>query len=224
MSPPMPLDLDIGPVTLLAMWSGGVAIGVGVVARWGIVGPGYLWIAGGTSLLAGMFTVGSGALAVAAAVSTVAGLALARRPAAASLVFGLGGVLYVVAAALEANPLLAGTGAAALGGTTCEMLLGHWYLIDPKLPRWALRRLGGAGIAGLVADATLVVALGGLAGGGGLRWAFLGLASLGVLMMVGVWFSLAERGYEGVMAATGLSYLSVLTALGSVAVGRVLVG
>ena len=67
--------------------------------------------------------------------------------------------------------------------------------------------------------------LGGLgAGEGALRWAFLGLAGMGILMMVGVWFSLKEKGYEGVMAATGLSYLAVLTTLGSVAMGRFLLG
>ncbi len=121
-----------------------------------------------------------------------------------------------------ADPVLAVTGAVALGGTTCEMLLGHWYLVDPQLPRWALRRLDAAGIAGLSLDTVLIVAFGGLAVGGFLPITFIGLAVLGILMMVGVWFSLKEKGYEGVMAATGLSYLSVLTALGSVALGRIL--
>ena len=43
------------------------------------------------------------------------------------------------------------------------------------------------------------------------------------LLMVGVWLALAETGYSGVMAATGLSYLAVLTALGAAVLGRLLV-
>lgn len=216
----MPLDLD--PVHLLTMWAGGMAAGAAAVARWRVVGPGYLWLAGGAALLVGAFAAFSGWWAAAGALALVGAVALGRRPQAASLVFGAAALLYLVEAVRAGPAALALTGAVALGGTTCEMLLGHWYLIDPTLPRWALRRLDGAGIAGLAADAAGVVALGGLATAGGLRWVFAALAALGLLMMVGVWFSLAEKGYQGVMAATGLSYLSVLTTLGSVAVGRAL--
>jgi hypothetical protein len=220
----MPFQLEISPSALLAMWAGGMAIGAAFVARWKVVGAGYLWIAGGAALLAGGFAAFAGPWAAAAAALLVAAIAAARRPRLAGMAFAGSGVLYLVSAMNGVNPVLVLTGAAALGGTTCEMLLGHWYLVDPKLPRWALRRLDGAGIVGLVVDAAVVVALGGLGGGGALSWAFLGLAAMGVLMMVGVWFSLKEHGYEGVMAATGLSYLSVLTALGSVAMGRFLLG
>jgi hypothetical protein len=142
------------------------------------------------------------------------------------VLFGAAGVSFVLHGVVSVpdNPLLVVTGALALGGTTTEMLLGHWYLIDPKLPRWALRRLDAVGIGGLVLDTLYVIALGGLSGAGVLAWAYLGLALMSILMMVGVWFSIGEKGYEGVMAATGLSYLSVLTALGAVAMGRFLVG
>jgi hypothetical protein len=220
----MPFQLEISPTALLAMWAGGMAVGAAFVARWKVVGPGFLWTAGAAALLAGGFAAFAGPWAATAAALLVVAIALAKRPGVAGLIFAGSGALYLVSAMEGVNSLLVLTGAVALGGTTCEMLLGHWYLIDPKLPRWALRRLDGAGIAGLVIDAGVVIALGGLAGGGALRWAFLALAAMGVLMMVGVWFSLKERGYEGVMAATGLSYLSVLTALGSVAMGRFLLG
>jgi hypothetical protein len=43
------------------------------------------------------------------------------------------------------------------------------------------------------------------------------------LLVTGVWFSLKEPSYSGVMAATGLSYLGVLTAFGVVVAGRLLV-
>jgi hypothetical protein len=42
-------------------------------------------------------------------------------------------------------------------------------------------------------------------------------------LMVGVWFSLRVPSYTGVMAATGLSYLATLTALGAVVIGRAVI-
>lgn len=221
----MPFELSVSPSILLAMWAGGIAAASAFVARWKVVGAGFLWTAGGAALLAGSVAAAGGGWGLVAVVALVGGLALARRHMPAAALFGASAVAFLVhgLTGVSANPLLVVTGAIALGGTTTEMLLGHWFLVDPKLPRWALRRLDGAGIAGLVADTAAVVALGGLAGGGVLRWAYLALAFMSVLMMVGVWFSLKEKGYEGVMAATGLSYLSVLTALGAVAMGRFLI-
>ena len=55
----------------------------------------------------------------------------------------------------------------------------------------------------------------------------MGSAGAGVVMtgllVAAVWFSLKEPAYSGVMAATGLSYLGVLTAFGVVVVGRLLI-
>jgi hypothetical protein len=53
-------------------------------------------------------------------------------------------------------------------------------------------------------------------------WAFAALTATTGLLVVAVSFSLRERGYAGVMAATGLSYLAVLTAFGVTVVGRML--
>jgi hypothetical protein len=221
----MPVELSISPAVLLAMWAGGLALATSAVAGWKVARPGFLWIAAATSFLAGAFTSVLGPPAVVALILlVVAALVARRRPAGSAVLFGLSGVGFLVAAELDANPLLVVTGAVVLGGTTGEMLLGHWYLVDPQLPRWALRRLDAAGIAGLATDALLVAALGGLAQGGFMVVAYGLLAAMSILMMVGVWFSLGEKGYEGVMAATGLSYLSVLTSLGAVALGRFLVG
>ncbi len=49
------------------------------------------------------------------------------------------------------------------------------------------------------------------------------LAVMTALPVVAVWFSLREPTYSGVMAATGLPYLGVLTAFGVVVVGGLLV-
>jgi hypothetical protein len=221
----MPFELSVSPSILLAMWAGGIAAAAAFVARWKVVGAGFLWTAGGAALLAGAAASTAGPWGVAAVATLLGGVAVARKHIPAAVLFGISAVSFLVHGFVNVadNPLLILTGAVALGGTTAEMLLGHWFLVDPKLPRWALRRLDGAGIAGLTLDTAYVVWLGGLSGEGLLRWAYLGLAAMSVLMMTGVWFSLKEKGYEGVMAATGLSYLSVLTALGAVAMGRFLV-
>jgi hypothetical protein len=222
----MPFDLSISPTVLLAMWAGGIALAVAFVALWRVVGAGFMWTAAATIVLAGIGSIASGPGAQIALAATAVAAAVARRPAYAAVAFGVAGVGFLAHAIAQSalNPVLALSGALALGGTTSEMLLGHWYLVDPKLPRWALRRLDGAGIVGLIADAIAVIALGALAGAGVLGWVLIGLALMSILMMLGVWFSLKETGYEGVMAATGLSYLSVLTALGAVALGRFLIG
>lgn len=215
---------SLSPSILLAMWAAGIAGGAAFVAWWRIVGPGYLWTAGGAALLTGLFATLSGGWAAAGTALVVVGLLLARRPVPAAVAYGLAGLAYLGHAAPSVGPVLAVTGALALGGTTCEMLLGHWYLVDPKLPRWALRRLDAVGIGGLLMDIGIGLTLGAMATGASfvLTWTWLGLGGMSVLLMVGVWFSLKERGYEGVMAATGLSYLAVLTSLGAVAVGRLL--
>ncbi len=48
------------------------------------------------------------------------------------------------------------------------------------------------------------------------------LTLVSALLVAGVSFALREPFYSGVMAATGLSYLAVLTAFGVVVVGRLL--
>jgi hypothetical protein len=105
------------------------------------------------------------------------------------------------------------------------MMLGHWYLIAPRLPRSALRALAVVGGAGAVFDAIVVAAR------GAFPWApedfimgvaFVVLSATSLLLMAAVFFALRERGYSGVMAATGLSYLAVLTSIGSAVLGRAL--
>ena len=217
-------DLVLTPGLILAMWAGGMAAGIALVAKWKIVGPGFFWVAGATVLLVGAWTVPSGgAGAWIGLIGTIIGALFARRPTVATVAFGLGGIGFIFEAASYGNVLVAISGAIALGGVTDEMLLGHWYLVDPKLPRWALKRLDlVAGIA-LVADTALLM-LAGATVGSVVGWAFIALAAMSTLLMVGVWFSLKEPAYAGVMAATGLSYLAVLTALGATVAGRSMIG
>ena len=150
-------------------------------------------------------------------------LITAPTPRRASLLLGLSSVGLVTTAAFDGTLMLALTGSLALGGVTTEMLLGHWYLIDPRLPRWPLRRLALVGGLALVGDAILL-AIGGW--GSDQRSAvtvFMVMAVITTVLLVGVWFSLKEPAYTAVMAATGLSYLALLTALASTTIGRSLI-
>ncbi len=213
---------------MLATWAAGLAAGAALVVFWRIVGPGFTWLAGGVTLLAGLTAVaaGAGPLAMGATVLTAAGTLLARRPLPAAAGLGLGALCYLAAAMTEGVVLLAVTGAVALGAISTEMILGHWYLVDPRLPRWALHRLDEGAAAGLALDVAALVALGLLSWPEGdevIGWAFVALAAMSALLIVAVWFSLREPRYSGVMAATGLSYLAVLTVFGAAVTGRILV-
>jgi hypothetical protein len=193
-----------------------------------VVGPGYVWLGSGVILLLGLPAVaaGAGPWAIAGTAGAVAAIPAARHRVAAVPALGVAAVCYLVSASLDGPPPAAVTGALLLGGVTGEMMLGHWYLVDPRLPRWALRRLDLAGAAGALLD------LGALAVLGAIPWSeadliagtgFVLLSLTTVVLMGMVWFSLGEEGYAGVMAATGLSYLATLTAIGAAVVGRLVI-
>ena len=219
--------MDLTPELVLATWAGGLAAGAAVVAAWRVVGPGYLWLAGGVTVL-----FGAGALwaepsppAIVATGALAAAIALARRPPAAVAAFALAAAGYFVAALPGSGVAATLTGMAALGGVTAEMVLGHWYLVDPTLPRWALQRLDLAAAAGMAADVAVLALRGAWdwpAGDAVIGWAFVVLAAFSLLLLAAVWFALREPSYSGVMAATGLSYLAVLTVFGSTVLGRAL--
>jgi len=102
------------------------------------------------------------------------------------------------------------------------MLLGHWYLVDPTMPRRVLRALALGGIVGMVIDALMLVVLVGQPGTGFASAVFWGMVILTVVLMAAVLGALRYPAYSGVMAATGLSYLAVLTGLAAVFLGRIL--
>ncbi len=219
--------MDLGPALILAMWTAGLGAGGGAVAVWRVVGPGYGWLAAGVTAGVGIFVVvaGGGAWAVAGVVAAVVAGVSARRPPVSAAAFAVAALAFVAVAWTDSPLGVAVSGAVMAGGITSEMLLGHWYLVDPRLPRWALFRLTAAGAAGLVVD---VVAVGARVASNGIHtdtifgWAYVALAAMTALLVTGVWFSLREPRYTGVMAATGLAYLAVLTSLGVLVVGRLI--
>ncbi len=220
----MPDDLTtlVRPEFVLVAWAAGLALVSGSVALARVVGPGFTWLVASIAALIGV--VGAfaedpwwgrfGLILLALA------LVLARnRQLSGILQLFAGLALLIQASSGGWAPAI--SAALALGGVTGEMALGHWYLVDPRLPRWMLRTLAVVGIAGLAADSA-VLAVAGLPSGGG-TIAFWVLMATSAVLMGAVIGSLRYPAYAGVMAATGLSYLAVLTTLGGMFLGRALV-
>jgi hypothetical protein len=152
------------------------------------------------------------------------------------LVAPLIGAVGLVVAGLDAGgqPLLAVlrtlAGAAFLGSITDAMLLGHWYLVQPGLPRRLLVELVTwtawmwpleVGLL-LVPTGMVSVLTGSIDDGwnGLLGWFWLACAVTTIVLLFVTKAALKEREYSAVMAATGLLYLAILTAFGTDLVAR----
>jgi hypothetical protein len=121
-------------------------------------------------------------------------------------------------------------GAAFLGAITDAMLLGHWYLVQPGLPRRRLNELVEAVaviwpievLALLIPTGMLSVWSGSIDDGWGgmLGWMWAACAVTTIVLVFVTKAALRERQYSAVMAATGLLYLAILTAFGTDIVAR----
>ena len=152
------------------------------------------------------------------------------------------GLVGLVVAAIDAAPgggsntavalLRTLVGAAFLGAVTDAMLLGHWYLTQPGLPRRLLNELVDAlgwvwpiEIVALLLPTGMISVWTGAVDdgwGGTLGW-FWGACAVTTIVLVFVTkAALREREYSAVMAATGLLYLAILTAFGTDLVARAL--
>jgi hypothetical protein len=121
-------------------------------------------------------------------------------------------------------------GAAFLGAITDAMLLGHWYLVQPGLPRRLLDELVDA--VGWIWPVEVIVLLiptgmfsvwsGSIDDGWGgmLGWMWAACAVTTIALVVVTKAALREAHYSAVMAATGLLYLAILTAFGTDLVAR----
>lgn len=153
---------------------------------------------------------------------------------------GLGTVAVIIAAVGSVSPggevvvgvLRALVGSAFLGVVSDAMLLGHWYLVQPGLPRAALielvKYLGWilpVEVTALLIPTGMWSVLNGTiddAYGGMLGWFWLACALTTGALCVVTRAALKERQYAAVMAATGLLYLAILTAFGTDLVARAL--
>lgn len=150
---------------------------------------------------------------------------------------GIGVVGLVAAgidAAVDANVVVSVlrvlVGAAFLGAITDAMLLGHWYLVQPGLPRRLLNELVAAVMwlwpaqvaVMLLPPGMLSVFTGSIEDGWGgtLGWLWAVCAVTTIVLLFVTRAALRERQYSAVMAATGLLYLAILTAFGTDLVAR----
>jgi hypothetical protein len=157
-------------------------------------------------------------------------------PPALDLVAPVIGAIGLVAAGVDAGGstwlsvarVLAG--AAFLGAITDAMLLGHWYLVQPGLPRRLLNELVRAtmmvwpievGLL-LLRPGMVQVLNGSIDDGwdGVLGWFWVACAITTIVLLIVTRAALRERAYSAVMAATGLLYLAILTAFGTDLVAR----
>ncbi|MEQ9163727.1 MAG: hypothetical protein RLN74_13525, partial [Ilumatobacter fluminis] len=121
-------------------------------------------------------------------------------------------------------------GAAFLGCVTDAMLLGHWYLVQPGLPRKLLNEIVTAlgwiwpieVISLLLPVGMISVFTGEVDDGwnGTLGWFWAASAVTTIVLVFVTKAALKERQYSAVMAATGLLYLAILTAFGTDLVAR----
>lgn len=121
-------------------------------------------------------------------------------------------------------------GSLFLGAATDAMLLGHWYLVQPGLPRDALKEmvnwliyLTPVEVIAYLIPVGMISAINGTISDGydGILtwfWVLCSITTLG-LAIVGK-AALKEKQYSAVMATTGLTYLSILTAFGTDLIAR----
>jgi hypothetical protein len=146
---------------------------------------------------------------------------------------GLAGLLAAGAAAGDPDALSIArvlVGAAFLGAVTDAMLLGHWYLVQPGMPRGPLLELvrwlavvwpfevavmlWPTGMASVITGA-IDDGYNGILG-----WMWIACAVTTIALVGVTRAALKERQYSAVMAATGLLYLAILTAFGTDLVAR----
>jgi hypothetical protein len=157
-------------------------------------------------------------------------------PPVLDLVPALIGAVGLVAAAVDAGGntavAIARTlvGAAFIGALSDAMLLGHWYLTQPGLPRRLLNEL--VGVLAWLWPVQLIVMLlptgmiSVLTGevddgwGGMLGWMWVACSVTTIVLIFVTKAALKERAYSAVMAATGLMYLAILTGFGMDIVAR----
>ena len=121
-------------------------------------------------------------------------------------------------------------GAAFLGAVTDLMLLGPWYLVQPGMTRKLLNELTNAVLVIWLLEVVVMILPTGMISvlngsiddgwDGILGYFWLGCAGLTGVLVILTRAALKERSYSAVMAATGLSYLAILTAFGTDLVAR----
>ena len=163
---------------------------------------------------------------------------VAEFPPSLDLIAPAIGLIGLVAAGLDAGDpaitqvLRVVVGAAFLGAVTDAMLLGHWYLTQPGLPRaplldlvrWIMLIWPAQVIVMLLPTGMIAALTGDIDDGWGglLGWFWLACAGGTIVLCFVTRAALKERAYSAVMAATGLLYLAIITGFGQDLVARLI--
>lgn len=239
------ISLDVS--TVLLQWAVGGLFFLWFTTHRHDIGSGYGWLLRATFV---MLAIGSAVTGFAfdtvivrevsaIAVAVAATVTVRRTDVRLDLVAPALGVVGLVAAAFDAASGAGDTavslarvliGAAFLGVVSDAMLLGHWYLVQPGLPRsilselvTALRFITPFEIAAMLLPVGMFSVFSGSVDdgwGGLLGWFWLACAVTTVVLTEVTRAALRERSYSAVMAATGLLYLAILTAFGTDLVAR----
>jgi len=170
------------------------------------------------------------------AVVLIAFATIAKKSSKFDLVAVAIGAIGLVASVVTSNDanlvdlLRVLVGAAFLGAVTDLMLLGHWYSVQPGMTRKLLNELTNMlliiwplEIFVMILPTGMISVLNGTIDDGWngvLGYFWVGCASLTGILAWLTRAALKERSYSAVMAATGLSYLAILTAFGTDLVAR----
>lgn len=249
--------IELDAATFLVQWAVGGMAGCWFTTRRSEVGVGYGWLLrvvfgslATAGVVIGWAADGGGATRVRDVAASVVAFAIAvalvvsirRRKiengfdARLDLVPAVVGTVALVAAGVDAggNDLVAilrlVVGALFLGFVSDAMLLGHWYLVQPGLPRRHINEIVAAFLVIWPLEVVMMLLPTGMFSvftgsvddgwGGQLGWFWAACAiTTGVLTVV-TQRALKERSYSAVMAATGLMYLAILTAFGTDLVAR----
>ena len=239
--------IKLDAATVLLQWATGGLFFLWYTTRKHAMGAGYGWLLRGSFLViaAGGAAAGFATDTVivrevcAVAVAVVSLATLRRTQPRWDLVAPVIGLVGLVSAALDAasgagdttvSVLRVVVGTFFLGAVSDAMLLGHWYLVQPGLPRsilgelvTALRWITPVEIAVMLLPTGMVSVINGSIDdgwGGMLGWFWIACSITTVVLTEVTRAAMREKSYSAVMAATGLLYLAILTAFGTDLVAR----
>ena len=239
--------IKLDAATVLLQWATGGLLFLWFTTRKHEISAGYGWLLRGTFCVLAAGAAAAGIATDFVPVRDIAAIAVAvvviatvrRTNVKLDLLGPAIGAIGLVAAAVHAtngagnistNLLRVAVGTVFLGAISDAMLLGHWYLVQPGMPRSILNELVDAlrwilpieVVVMLIPTGMFSVLSGSVDDGwnGTLGWFWVACAITTAVLIEVTRAALRERSYSAVMAATGLLYLAILTAFGTDLVAR----
>jgi hypothetical protein len=239
--------ISLDAATVLLQWSVGGLFFLWYTTRRHNIGAGYGWLLRGSFATLAAGSAAAGILVDFVAVREISAMAvvvislatLRRKNPRWDLLAPVVGAMGLVVAAFDSavgpgdtavNLARIAVGTIFLGAVSDAMLLGHWYLVQPGLPRsilgelvTVLRIVTPIEIAVMLLPAGMISVINGSIDdgwGGMLGWFWIACAITTIALTEVTRAALKEPSYSAVMAATGLLYLAILTAFGTDLVAR----